>query len=72
MKYAAAKIVATLLNFEQKQSRIDIAQYMLMTFNDDPDLLKRIITGDESVVYGCDIKTKAQSTNGSFQKSQAR
>ena len=35
---------------------------MLTTFNDDPDLLKNIITGDESWVYGCDIETKAQSS----------
>ena len=28
---------------------------------DDPDMLKKIITVDESWVYGYDIKTKAQS-----------
>ena len=37
-----------LLNFEQKQCRMDIAQEMLTTFNDDPYLLKKVITGDES------------------------
>ena len=31
------------------------------TFSDDPDLLKKVITGDESWVYGYDIETKAQS-----------
>ena len=31
---------------------MDIAQEMLTTFNDDPDLLKKVITGDESWVYG--------------------
>ena len=39
MKRAAAKLVPKLQNFEQKQRRIDIAQEMLMTFNDDPDNL---------------------------------
>ena len=39
----------------------DIAQEMLTTFNDDPDLLGEVITGDKSWVYGNDIKTKAQS-----------
>ena len=34
---------------------------MLTTFNDEPDLLKKVITGDESLVYGYDIETKAQS-----------
>ena len=39
MKRAAAKSVSKLLHFEQKQRRMDIAQEMLKTFNDDPDLL---------------------------------
>ena len=64
MKRAAPKIVLKLLNFEQKQCRMDIAQKMLTTFNDDPDLLKKLITGDESWVYGYDIETKAQSSQG--------
>ena len=47
-KTCAAKIVSKLLNFEQKQHRMDIAQEMLTTFNDYPDLLKKVITGGES------------------------
>ena len=43
-----AEIVSKCLNFEQKQRRIDIAQEILATFNDDPNLLKKVITGDES------------------------
>ena len=61
MKRAAMKIVPKLLNFEQKQRRMDIAQEMLMTLNDDPDLLKNVITGVELWVYGHDMETKAQS-----------
>ena len=61
MKRAAAKIVPKLLHFEQKQLRLNIAHEMLTTFNDDPDLLKRVITSDEAWVYGYDIETKAQS-----------
>ena len=34
MKRAGAKIVPKLLNFEQKQLRMDIAQEMLTTVND--------------------------------------
>ena len=30
--------------------------------DDDLDLLKKVLTGDESWLYGCDIKTKAQSS----------
>ena len=48
---------------------MDIAQEMLKTFNDDPDLLKMVITGDESWMYGYDIETKAQSSQW---KSQDR
>ena len=48
IKRAAAKIFPKLLNFEQKQRRINIAQDMLTTFNDDPDLLKKVITGEAS------------------------
>ena len=41
---------------------MDIAQEVLTIFNDDPDLLKKVRTGDESYVYGYDIETKAQSS----------
>ena len=33
---------------------------MLTTFNDNPELLKMVITADESWAYGYDIETKAQ------------
>ena len=39
-----------------------IAQKMLNDVNDDSDLLKKVITGDESWVYGYDVETKAQSS----------
>ena len=34
---------------------------MLTMFNDNPDLLKKVIIGDESWVYGYEIESKAQS-----------
>ena len=52
MKSAAARIVLKLPNFKQKQRRIDIVQEMLTAFNDDPDLLQKVIAGDESWVHG--------------------
>ena len=66
MKRATAKIVAKLLKFEQKQHRLDIAQEMLTTCNDDPDLLKKFITGDESWMYGYDIETLSQDPKKHF------
>ena len=60
MKRVAAKTVPKLLNFEQKQQlRLDFAQDMLTTFNDDTDLFKKVITGDELWGY-FDIETRAQ------------
>ena len=38
--------------FEQKQRRMDIAHELFATFNDDQDFLKKVITGDESWMYG--------------------
>ena len=52
IKRAVVKIVQKLLNFEQKQCHMNIAQEILTTFNDDPDLLKKVITGDESCAHG--------------------
>ena len=45
MKRESAKIFPKLLNFVQKQRRLDSAQEMLRTFNYDQDLLKKVITG---------------------------
>ena len=41
---------------------MNIAQDVLTTFKDDLDLLKKVITGDESWAYGYDIETKAQAS----------
>ncbi|XP_018346773.1 PREDICTED: histone-lysine N-methyltransferase SETMAR-like [Trachymyrmex septentrionalis] len=62
MKRVAAKFVPKLLNFDQKQHRVDIAQELLNEVNNDPELLKTVITGDETWVYGYDVETKAQSS----------
>ena len=59
MKRTAAKIIPKCLNFKQTQRRMDIAQE---NFNDDRDLLKKVITGDKSWVYGYDIETEVQSS----------
>ena len=48
MKRATANIIPKLLNFEQKQCRMDLDQEILTMFNDDPDMLKNVVTSDES------------------------
>ncbi|VEN60324.1 unnamed protein product [Callosobruchus maculatus] len=62
MSRVPAKFVPKLLNFDQKQHRVNIAQEMLDSVRDDPNVLQRVITGDESWVYGYDVETKAQSS----------
>lgn len=49
-----------MLNFQQEQHRITIAQELLNNVNDDTDLLKKIITGSETWVYRYGVETKAQ------------
>ncbi|UYV79212.1 hypothetical protein LAZ67_17001536 [Cordylochernes scorpioides] len=62
MKRVAAIFVPKLLNCDQKQHRMNIANEMLASVRDDPNLLQRVITGDEAWVYGYDVETKAQSS----------
>ncbi|UYV76055.1 hypothetical protein LAZ67_13002340 [Cordylochernes scorpioides] len=62
MRRVAAKFVPKLLNCDQKQHRVNIANEMLDSVRDDPNLLQRVITGDEAWVYGYDVETKAQSS----------
>ena len=64
MKRAAAKIIPKFLNFEQIKRRMYIAQEMLTMFNNDLDLLIKVITGDETWVYSYDIE-KPNYLNGS-------
>ncbi|UYV76286.1 hypothetical protein LAZ67_13003262 [Cordylochernes scorpioides] len=62
MRRVAAKFVPKLLNCDQKQHRMNIANEMLDSVRDDPNLLQSVITGDEAWVYGYDVETKAQSS----------
>ncbi|UYV62166.1 hypothetical protein LAZ67_1008078 [Cordylochernes scorpioides] len=62
MRRVAAKFVPKLLNCDQKQHRMNIANEMLDSVRDDPNLLQRVITGGEAWVYGYDVETKAQSS----------
>ena len=59
-----------LLNFNQKQHSMDNAQEMLTTSNDDPNLLKKVITDHECVAKTS--KPKPNHHNGSVHKSQNR
>ncbi|UYV78697.1 K02A2.6-like [Cordylochernes scorpioides] len=61
MRRVAAKFVPKLLNCDQKQHRMNIANEMLDSVRDDPNLLQRVITGDEAWVYDYDVETDVYS-----------
>jgi len=48
MKRVAAKFVPRLLSEEQRASRLDVCREMKDQLKTDPDILSKIITGDES------------------------
>lgn len=62
LRRVAAKFVPKVLTAEQKERRLHICDELQATSENDPDFLKKIITGDESWVYGYDPETKAQSS----------
>ena len=49
---------------------MDIAQEMLTTFKDKPDLLKKVIIGDESLVSHYNIELNAQSSEWKHPEEQ--
>jgi len=58
----AANFVPTLLTPEQKEHRVAICQEIRQLALDYPSFMSRVITGDESWVYGYDPETKQQSS----------
>ncbi|UYV62694.1 hypothetical protein LAZ67_2001595 [Cordylochernes scorpioides] len=72
MRRVAAKFVPKLLNCDQKQHRMNIANEMLDSVRDDPNLLQRVITGDEAWVMVMTWKPKLKHLNGSCRANQDR
>jgi len=60
--HVAANFVPRLLTPEQKEHRVAICQELRQRAVDDPSFMSRVITGDESWVYGYDPETKQQSS----------
>ena len=50
------------LTEDQKANRVNISQELLDRVSVDENVLKTIVTGDETWVYGYDVETKAQSS----------
>jgi hypothetical protein len=55
-----SKFVPRLLTEDQRDSRVVICQKLLDHAIEDENFLKRIITGDETWVYGYNVETKMQ------------
>ena len=62
MARVCAKFIPKLLTTEQKVLRSEIAQDNFEVVSDNENILKKVITGDESWVYGYDPETKQQSS----------
>ena len=61
MRKLCAKMVAKLLNNDQKDRRLQVCQDILGRLQTEPNLLEKVITGDESWIFEYDPETKRQS-----------
>jgi hypothetical protein len=61
MKKVCAKMVPKMLSGEQKERRKELCLDLLQHIKDEPDLLKSIITCDETYIFTYDPETKQQS-----------
>ena len=61
MRKICAKMVPKLLDDDQKEWCMEVSQDILEHLQTEPDLLQRIITGDESWIFEYDPETKRQS-----------
>jgi len=62
MHCVAAKFVRRILTADQKQQHINICTELRHLASDDETFLSRVITGDDSWVYGYDPEAKQQSS----------
>ena len=62
MHRVSAKFMLCLLTDDQKENRVEISQELLASANGNENFLKKIVTGDETWVYGYDVETKMQSS----------
>jgi hypothetical protein len=60
--WVVSKFVPRLLTQDQRESCVAICQELLDCTEEDKNFLKRIITSNETWVYGHDVETKMQSS----------
>jgi hypothetical protein len=61
MHSVAAKFVPRILTADQKQQHVDVCTELRQLASDD-ETLSRVITGYESLVYGCNPEIKQESS----------
>ncbi|UYV78760.1 hypothetical protein LAZ67_16002673 [Cordylochernes scorpioides] len=66
MRRVAGKFVPKLLNCDQKQHRMNIANEMLDSVHDDPNLLQRVITGHEAGVVHHEFLPQGRTVNKEY------
>ncbi|UYV72842.1 hypothetical protein LAZ67_10000956 [Cordylochernes scorpioides] len=66
MRRVAAKFVSKILNCDQKQHRMNIANEMLDSVRDDPNSLQRVITGDEAGVVHHEFLPQGRTVNKEY------
>ena len=59
----AQKMVPGLLNDDQKEPCMQIRQDLIKHLQTEPNLLCRVITGDETWIFDYDVETKHQSNH---------
>lgn len=62
MHCITAKFIPQLLNQDRRDNHIAICQELLDPADEDKTLVKRIISGDETRVYGYDAEMKAYTS----------
>ncbi|KAK8375113.1 hypothetical protein O3P69_011329 [Scylla paramamosain] len=72
MRKVCAKMVPRLLNDDQKGRRMQVCQDILERLETEPDLLRRVITGDESWVFEYDPRPNARAFNGRVRRRHGR
>ncbi|XP_067942994.1 protein GVQW3-like [Watersipora subatra] len=63
MRRISAKMVPKLLTDDQKEKRVSCCIKLKDALTQDPDFISKVVTGDESWVYGYDPETKSQSSH---------
>jgi len=61
MRKVCARMVPRLLNDDQKERRMQVYQDIMEHLKTEPDLLRRVITGDVTWIFEYDLETKRQS-----------